>query len=126
MKILIKILIIEDNPANMKLVSDVLQMKGYTILQVGDADSGIRLANEELPVLILMDIQLPGMDGISAAKTIKENEKTKDIPIVALTAIAMKGDKEKFMRTGYFADYIAKPISYKELQGTVARILKEG
>ncbi len=117
-----KILIVEDNPQNMKLVTTVLQKSGYDTLQAVDADSGIMIARQELPDLILMDIQLPGMDGLTATKLLKGDRLTSDIPVIALTAFAMKGDRERIIEAGC-DDYVSKPINYKEFLATVARWL---
>ncbi len=117
-----KILIVEDNPQNMKLVTTVLQKSGYDTLQAVDADSGIMIARQELPDLILMDIQLPGMDGLTATKLLKGDRLTSDIPVIALTAFAMKGDRERIIEAGC-DDYVSKPINYKEFLVTVARWL---
>ena len=120
-----KILVVEDNPTNMKLICDLLTRAGYTVLEAIDADSGIRMARQDAPDLILMDIQLPGMDGLTATRMLKDEEKTKDIPVIALTAFAMKGDEERMLATGGCDDYVAKPIRYKEFLKTVASVLKE-
>ncbi len=117
-----KILIVEDNPQNMKLATTVLQKSGYDTLQAVDADSGIMIARQELPDLILMDIQLPGMDGLTATKLLKGDRLTSDIPVIALTAFAMKGDRERIIEAGC-DDYVSKPINYKEFLVTVARWL---
>ncbi|MBF0317963.1 MAG: response regulator [Nitrospirae bacterium] len=117
------ILIIEDNPLNMKLASDVLRRQGYTVLQATDADTGINIAIQERPDLILMDIQLPGMDGLAATRLLKNNETTKQIKIIALTAFAMKGDEERMIEAGCDA-YVSKPIRYKEFLATVESLLK--
>ncbi|MBF0607377.1 MAG: response regulator [Candidatus Magnetobacterium sp. LHC-1] len=117
------ILIIEDNPMNMKLASDILRRQGYTVLQATDADAGIKIAIEQRPTMILMDIQLPGMDGLTATKLLKNNETTKDIKIIALTAFAMKGDEERMIEAGCDA-YISKPIRYKEFLAAVDSLTK--
>lgn len=109
-----KILIIEDNVHNMKFVSNLLEMSGYEILRADNAESGIAIARDELPALILMDIQLPGMDGITATKILKDEEMTGNIPIIAMTSFAMKGDREKVIEAGCDT-YITKPFNYKEL-----------
>lgn len=119
-----KILIVEDNPANMKLASDLLKMKGYRVIQAMEADSGITMAKTEMPDLILMDIQLPGMDGLEATRILKANPETAAIPVVALTAFAMKGDEEKMLEAGCDG-YIAKPIRYKEFLSVVGSFLGE-
>ena len=106
-----RILIIEDNAANMKLAVVVLEKQGYEVLQATDAETGVRLARERQPDLILMDIQLPGMDGLTATRLLKDDAATRDICIVALTALAMRGDRERIEAAGC-DDYIAKPIRY--------------
>jgi len=113
------ILIVEDNPANMKLAVFLLQAEGYTVLSAADAESGIALARDACPSLILMDIQLPGMDGLEAISLLKSNEATCAIPVIALTALAMKGDEERIRAAGCDG-YIAKPIRYKDFLATVA------
>lgn len=114
------ILIVEDNPKNLKLVRDVLQFHGYATLEAETGEAGVALARERLPALILMDVQLPGMDGRAALKLLKADTSTQHIPIIALTAFAMKGDKES-LQTGGFDGYMAKPIDIKELPNVVAR-----
>ncbi len=108
------ILVIEDNAANMKLVVFLLQQKNHEVLQATDAEEGIRLARERLPALILMDLQLPGMDGLAATRLLKADPATRAIKIVALTALAMLGDRERIEAAGCDA-YVAKPLSYKQL-----------
>jgi len=119
-----KILVIEDHPVNMKLTSDLLAKTGYTVLQASEAETGIRMARQDAPRLILMDIQLPGMDGLTAARLLKNDERTRDIPIIALTAFAMKGDEKRILATGCCDAYIAKPIRYKIFLETVASFMK--
>jgi two-component system cell cycle response regulator DivK len=114
------ILIVEDNPKNLKLVRDVLQFHGYTTLEAETGEAGVALARERLPALILMDVQLPGMDGRAAMKILKADVSTQHIPIIALTAFAMKGDKESLQTEG-FDGYMAKPIDIKELPQVVER-----
>jgi two-component system cell cycle response regulator DivK len=113
------ILIVEDNPKNLKLIRDLLQFKGYQTIEAETAEAGIDLARERRPTLILMDIQLPGMDGREAMKALKGDAATQEIPIIALTASAMKGDREALLAEG-FDDYIAKPINIKEVPEVVA------
>ena len=113
------ILIVEDNPKNLKLIRDLLQFKGYQTIEAETAEAGIDLARERRPALILMDIQLPGMDGREAMKTLKGDAATQEIPIIALTASAMKGDREALLAEG-FDGYIAKPIDIKEVPKVVA------
>lgn len=120
-----KVLIVEDNPANMLLLTTILKKAGYEVLEATDADVGIVLARNELPALILMDIQLPGMDGITAARILKGEEKTRHIKVIAVTAFAMKGDSEKMKIAGYDG-YLSKPIRYKELLETLKTVLNGG
>lgn len=108
-----KILVIEDNPSNMKLVVRLLEGEGYRVFQAIEAESGLKLAAAELPDLILLDMQLPGMDGLDALIHLKEDKLTRDISVIALTAFAMDGDRERFLEAGC-VEYISKPINYKE------------
>ncbi len=114
-----KILAIEDIPVNMELVTDLLEVAGYQILQAETAEAGIERARAEAPDLILMDIGLPGMDGLTAAGILKRDQLTKDIPIIALTSHAMRDDEEKIMAAGCDG-YITKPIDTREFSKTVA------
>ncbi len=116
------ILIVEDNELNMKLFNDLLQAHGYDTVQTGDGHDALNLAREHHPDLILMDIQLPGISGLEVVKLLKEEDALKDIPVVAVTAFAMKGDEEK-IRACDCADYIAKPISVPNFLETVAKYL---
>lgn len=109
-----KILIVEDNPSNIRLVVAVLENAGHQVLQAENAAEGICLAHEAHPDLLFMDIQLPGMDGLEASRLLKADEITRDIPIYALTAFAMKGDAERIRAAGCDG-YLAKPVSYKDL-----------
>ncbi len=120
-----KILIIEDNPQNMKLFRGILEKSGYTVLQAVEAKSGLDLAGQEKPDLILMDIQLPGMDGLTATGKLRADPETAAIPVIALTAFAMKGDREKMLAAGC-DDYVSKPIRYKEFLATVEKWLPMG
>jgi len=113
------ILVVEDNEMNMKLMRAVLQKDNYRILEAKDAETGISLAREQHPDLILMDIQLPGMDGLSASQIIKNDQGLKDIPIFALTGLAMESDKAKAMDIG-LVGYIVKPFSVKVFLETIA------
>ena len=108
-----KILIIEDNPVNLKLACDFLRNTTHKLLTAREAEEGIKLAGEQLPDLILMDIRLPHIDGLSATKALKTNPRTRHIKIVAVTAYAMKGDKEKILAAGCDG-YLAKPFLHKE------------
>jgi two-component system cell cycle response regulator DivK len=117
-----RILIIEDNPANMKLASLLLQNAGHSVLSATDAETGLTLARADQPDLILMDIQLPGMDGLAATALLKQDPATAAIPIIALTAMAMKEDREKTRAAGCDA-YIAKPLRYQELYVAIDALL---
>jgi CheY-like chemotaxis protein len=118
------ILVIEDNKLNMKLVNGLIKIGKYRMLEAIDAESGIQLIREQRPDLVLMDIQLPGMDGLSATKVIKEDPDLKDIPIVALTSFAMQGDEEKALAVGC-TGYITKPIDTRKFLETVSQYLKD-
>ena len=117
------ILVVEDNELNMKLVRGLLQIGGYNILEATDAETGINMAREHHPDLIFMDIQLPGMDGLCAAKLIKEDPSFKDIPIVALTSFAMMGDKERALEAGC-TGYITKPIDTRKFLKAVSLFMQ--
>ena len=107
-----KILVIEDNALNMKLVRSLLKIGKFEILEAEDAESGIQLMRQHLPDLVLMDVQLPGMNGLKATRIIKRDPTIKEIPIVALTSYAMQGDEEKAAEAGC-SGYITKPIDTK-------------
>ncbi len=109
------ILVIEDNPLNLKLVRDVLTHAGYDVLEAMTAEDGIALAQTRRPDLVLMDIQLPGMDGLGAVKQLKQDQRTGAIPVLAVTAYAMKGDREHALDAG-FDGYLAKPIDVRALR----------
>ncbi|HXC12885.1 MAG TPA: response regulator [Stellaceae bacterium] len=117
-----KVLIVEDNELNMKLFNDLLMAHGYDTLQTKDGAEVLALARRHRPDLILMDIQLPEISGLEVTRWIKEDEELKLIPVIAVTAFAMKGDREK-MRDGGCEDYIAKPISIVSFLQTVERFL---
>ena len=116
------ILIVEDNEKNLKLARDVLRFHGYRTVEATDGASAISMSVEHLPALILVDIQLPGIDGIVAMTRIRADERTKDIPTVALTASVMSGDRERFDEAG-FDGFIAKPIEVKNFPGQVRAYL---
>lgn len=116
------ILIVEDNDLNMKLFHDLLEMRGYGVLQARDGVEGLRLAREHRPDLIVMDIQLPGVSGLVVAKSIKDDEELKSIPIIAVTAFALKGDEDRIREHGCSA-YLAKPISTPVFLSTIAQHL---
>jgi two-component system, cell cycle response regulator DivK len=117
-----QVLVVEDTAANMKLISMLLRKAGHGVLQASSADEAIALARAHLPDLILMDIQLPGMDGLTATRILKEDKSTRRIRVVALTALAMKGDEQR-MIAGGCDGYIAKPIQYKSFLHEVGRLL---
>ena len=116
------ILIVEDNEKNLKLARDVLRFHGYRTVEATDGESAIKMSAEHLPDLILMDIQLPGIDGIAAMTRIRADERTKHIPTVALTASVMSGDRERFNEAG-FDGFIAKPIEVKNFPDQVRAYL---
>jgi len=108
------VLVVEDNEKNMKLVRDVLQASGFTTLEATTAEEGIELALAERPGLVLMDVQLPGVNGVEALARLRADERTSSIPVLALTAQAMRGDRERFVEAG-FDGYLAKPVDVLEL-----------
>jgi len=112
------ILVVEDNPANMTLAVFLLESAGHTVLSATDAEAGLSIARDRQPDLILMDIQLPGMDGLEATLLLKNGETTRAIPVIALTALAMKGDEERIRAAGCDG-YIAKPIRYRDFLAVV-------
>jgi two-component system cell cycle response regulator DivK len=114
-----KVLIVEDNVANMKLATFLLESVGHSVLSATDAEAGLTIARAEQPDLILMDIQLPGMDGLEACALLKKDDATRDIPVIALTALAMKGDEERIRAAGCDG-YIAKPMRYQEFLAIIA------
>jgi len=116
------ILIIEDNEKNRKLVRDVLQVKDYKTIESETAEEGLKLALEKSPALILMDIQLPGMDGITALKQLRADPKTKGIPVIAITASAMTHNRQTMLAEG-FDGYQTKPITLKDFLEEVRRVL---
>jgi CheY-like chemotaxis protein len=115
----IKVLLVEDNEANRELATALLEAVGQTVLQAGSGEEAIRLAVSETPALVLMDISLPGMDGLTVTRILKQNPKTEHIPVVALTAHAMKGDEAKALAAGC-AGYITKPIDTRTFSKSVA------
>lgn len=115
-----RILVVEDNPANLKLATFLLESAGHEVLSAPDAEAGLALARGAQPALILMDIQLPGMDGLEATGELKRDGATRGIPVIALTALAMKGDEERILAAGCDG-YIAKPIDYRSFLATVGR-----
>jgi CheY-like chemotaxis protein len=117
-----RILVVDDNPRNLKLAFDVLEDAGYEVIEAVDAEQAQSMIDRNLPDLILMDIALPGMDGLTLTRKIKANERTKHIRIIALTAFAMKGDDQKALAAGCDG-YITKPIDIHQLLVQVAEIL---
>ena len=112
------VLIIEDSPANMTLAVFLLQSAGHAVLSATNAEAGLTLARDEKPNLILMDIQLPGMDGLEAISLLKRDDATRAIPVIAVTALAMKGDEERIRAAGCDG-YIAKPMRYKDFLAAI-------
>jgi two-component system, cell cycle response regulator DivK len=117
------VLIVEDNDKNLKLVRDILQVKGYATVEAGTAEDGILLALEKKPDLVLMDIQLPGMNGIDALGVLRANPATARIPVIAVTASVMQQDRKHITEAGFDA-YLGKPLDLKEFLATVKRVLE--
>jgi CheY-like chemotaxis protein len=117
------ILVVDDNATNLKLVSDILEFEGYRILKAMNAEAAQEILRDTLPDLILMDIALPGMDGLTLTRLLKADERTRPIIVVALTAFAMKGDDAKAREAGCDG-YITKPIDTRSLPGAVAAYLR--
>jgi two-component system, cell cycle response regulator DivK len=118
-----RVLIVEDNPANMTLATFLVKSAGHAVITATDAEAGLTLARSERPDLILMDIQLPGMDGLEATLLLKHDDATRAIPVIALTALAMKGDEERIRAAGCDG-YIAKPLAYRELLAIISAHLE--
>jgi CheY-like chemotaxis protein len=116
------ILLVEDNARNRRLVRDVLEFHGYRTLEAESAEAGLALAREQRPALVLMDVQLPGMDGVTALTQLRAQPATAAIPVVALTAFAMKDDRERFLAAGFDA-YVEKPLDIHALPATVAALV---
>jgi two-component system cell cycle response regulator DivK len=119
------ILIVEDNARNLKLVRDILNFWKYRTLEATEAETGLRLAAEHQPDLILMDIQLPGLDGVAALARLRADPATAAIPVAALTAFAMRDEQARLLQAG-FDGYLVKPISVKAFPGQVAELLAQG
>jgi CheY-like chemotaxis protein len=119
-----RVLIVEDNPLNLKLVRDVLLMAGFEVIEARTGEDGVARAQDSQPDLILMDLQLPGVDGTQAMRTIKASPSGSRIPIVALTAFAMSEDRDRALRNG-FDGYLSKPISVRDLPRQIAELLPE-
>lgn len=118
-----KVLIVEDNERNLKLFKIIIKSMGYETFGALDGEEGIGIARDKVPDLILMDIQMLGMDGISALKALHSAEKTRNIPVIALTSYAMKGDRERLLGLG-FTDYISKPIEKDSFIEVVEKTLR--
>lgn len=116
------LLVVEDNPQNLKLAQLLLQRAGHQVLTAADGEEGLRVARASRPQLVLMDVQMPGVDGLTVTRQLKADPETARIRIVALTALAMKGDAERILAAGCDA-YLAKPFQYTELIGVVDRVL---
>ena len=116
------ILIIEDNARNLKLARDILNYVGYRTLEAENGEDGLALARAELPHLVLMDVQLPGMDGVEALGRLRTDPLTADIPVVALTAFAMKDDRDRLLAVGFDA-YLEKPLNVREFPIQIAAVL---
>jgi len=116
------ILIVEDNEKNRKLARDILQVKGYRTIEAETAETGLEMAPKENPDLVLMDIQLPGMNGIQALKKLRANEATRAIPVLAFTASVMPQDRREIMDAG-FDGFVAKPVNLKEFIAAIAKAL---
>jgi two-component system cell cycle response regulator DivK len=117
-----EILIVEDNEKNMKLVRDVLKAKGYATIEAVTGEDGVRLAKERVPALVLMDIQLPGINGIEALKQLRADPATASIPVIAVTASVMASDRRNITDAG-FDGYVGKPLNLKEFLDAVAKSL---
>lgn len=117
-----RILVIEDNPANLELVTDLLELAGHTVHSAAAAEPGMEIARREQPDLILMDVSLPGMDGLAATRALKADPRTQAIPVVALTAHAMRGDEQLAREAGCHA-YLTKPIETRTFPGRIAALL---
>ena len=119
------VLIVEDNEKNMKLARDILQAKGFVTLQATSAEEGIRLAQEQIPDLVLMDIQLGGMNGVEAFELLRADPRTAAIPVAAFTASVMSNDRNRVTLAGFDA-LVSKPINLKEFVATITRLTSSG
>jgi len=119
-----KILIVEDNPQNMRLIEMTLRAKNYTLLEATDGEEALDIARTERPDLIIMDVRLPKMDGLEVTRKLRENPAFSHTPIIGVTAYAMKGDKERVIEAGCDA-YLSKPINTRELLGVIAEMLSQ-
>lgn len=119
-----KILVIEDNEKNRRMIRDLMTYHGYDVIEAENGEAGLKMAREMKPDLILMDMQMPVMDGFTATSILKNDPETKHIKIIAVTSFAMKGDKDRILMAGA-DDYISKPLNTRELPEKVRRLLKE-
>jgi two-component system, cell cycle response regulator DivK len=117
-----RILVVEDNPLNLKLVRDVLQFAGYDVVEAHSGEEGLRVAQEDPPDLVLMDLQLPGIDGTETLHRLRKGPLARDVPVVAVTAFAMAADRERAALAG-FDGYVEKPISVRDLPGQIEAFL---
>ena len=117
-----RILVVEDNPLNLKLVREVLTFAGYDVIEAQSGEDGLRAAQEDPPDLVLMDLQLPGIDGTETLRRLRQGSLRRDVPVVAVTAFAMAEDKERASRAG-FDGYVEKPISVRALPGQIEAFL---
>jgi two-component system cell cycle response regulator DivK len=118
-----RILVVEDNPLNLKLVRDVLQFAGYDVVEANSGEEGLRVAEEDPPDLVLMDLQLPGIDGTETLRRLRQGSLGRDVPVVAVTAFAMAEDRARASLAG-FDGYVEKPISVRELPGQIEAFLE--
>jgi len=118
-----RVLVVEDNERNLKLVRDVLHFAGFDVLEARSGEEGVALALEYCPDLVLMDLQLPGMDGTQALQLLRSSERTCEVPVVAVTALAMREDRERALDAG-FDGYLQKPISVRSLPGQVRNFME--
>ncbi len=119
------VLVVEDNEKNLKLMRDVLRYSDYQVIEARTGEQGVSLAAQTLPDLILMDLQLPGIDGIEALRRLRDDRRTSAVPVVAVTAFAMESDRDRALAAGFDA-YIEKPISVKALPGLVEGFINSG
>jgi two-component system cell cycle response regulator DivK len=118
-----KILVVDDDPFNLKLALTVLAQAGHEVLTAGGGEAGVAAAQAHAPDLVLMDVQMPGMDGLAALRRLRADPRTATLKVVALTALAMKGDCERMIQEG-FDGYLEKPIRYKEFLASIAALLE--
>jgi CheY-like chemotaxis protein len=122
---MIKVLIAEDNPVNRELLRELLELRGYTVLEACDGQEALRMIERAQPKLMLLDIGMPGMDGFAVVRRIRENPRLAQLPVVAVTAYAMRGDQERILNSG-FDGYLSKPINPSSLIKELDRLLNRG